>query len=76
MHHWRTLTESEKDVFNKAFVGLTLLDTLQSQQGAVVMLNDARTQHEQAVLTNISFMESVSSVAFLYVRNNVLAKLA
>lgn len=73
---WRELSPSEKDVYNKAFVGLTLLDTLQSEEGAVVMLRDARTQHEKAVLSNIHFMESVSSVAFLYIRNNVLAKLA
>lgn len=61
---WRELSPSEKDVYNKAFVGLTLLDTLQSEEGAVVMLRDARTQHEKAVLSNIHFMESVHAKSY------------
>ena len=55
---WRMLSPEEQDVVNKAFVGLTLLDTLQSEEGANVMRDDVRTQHEEAVLNNILFMES------------------
>lgn len=55
---WRKMTQVEKDVVDKVFVGLTMLDTLQSEQGAVVLLEDARSQHEKAVLANIHFMES------------------
>lgn len=58
---WRTLSEEEKDVVNKAHMGLTMLDTLQSEEGANVMRDDVRTQHEEAVLNNIVFMESVGS---------------
>src|SRR5690625_2964369 len=61
---WRTLSQVEQDVVNKAFVGLTLLDTLQSEEGANVMRDDIRTQHEEAVLNNILFMESVHAKSY------------
>ncbi|GAA0371405.1 class 1b ribonucleoside-diphosphate reductase subunit beta [Alkalibacterium iburiense] len=61
---WRQLSEEERDVVNKAFVGLTMLDTLQSEEGANVMREDVRTQHEEAVLNNILFMESVHAKSY------------
>lgn len=61
---WRLLSPEERDVVNKAFVGLTLLDTLQSEEGANVMRSDVRTQHEEAVLNNILFMESVHAKSY------------
>lgn len=61
---WRQLSEIERDVVNKAFVGLTMLDTLQSEEGANVMRGDVRTQHEEAVLNNILFMESVHAKSY------------
>lgn len=61
---WRMLSAVEQDVVNKAFVGLTLLDTLQSEEGANVMRSDVRTQHEEAVLNNILFMESVHAKSY------------
>lgn len=61
---WRTLSEDEKQVINRAFVGLTLLDSLQSEEGAIVLRPDARTQHELAVLSNIHFMESVHAKSY------------
>jgi len=61
---WRMLSVEERDVVNKAFVGLTLLDTLQSEEGANVMREDIRTQHEEAVLNNILFMESVHAKSY------------
>lgn len=71
---WRSLTDEERDVVNKAFGGLTLLDTLQSEEGAAVMRQDVRTQHEEAVLNNILFMESVHaksySTIFISLNNN------
>lgn len=57
---WATLSEREKDLTNKIFVTLTLLDTLQGTVGAVSMISDARTQHEEAVLTNLAFMECLT----------------
>ena len=61
---WRSLSWAERDVVNKAFGGLTLLDTLQSEEGANVMREDVRTQHEEAVLNNILFMESVHAKSY------------
>ncbi|AXY25243.1 ribonucleotide-diphosphate reductase subunit beta [Suicoccus acidiformans] len=61
---WRNLSPEEQDVVNKAFGGLTLLDTLQSEEGANVMRADVRTQHEEAVLNNILFMESVHAKSY------------
>ncbi|WP_282919765.1 class 1b ribonucleoside-diphosphate reductase subunit beta [Ignavigranum ruoffiae] len=61
---WRSLSWAERDVVNKAFGGLTLLDTLQSEEGANVMRDDVRTQHEEAVLNNILFMESVHAKSY------------
>lgn len=61
---WRSLPDDEKEVVNKAFGGLTLLDTLQSEEGANVMRGDVRTQHEEAVLNNILFMESVHAKSY------------
>ena len=54
---WRKLSQQEKDLVAKVFGGLTLLDTLQSEVGANILLKDARTQQEEAIYNNISFME-------------------
>lgn len=54
---WSKLSDKERDLFNKVFGGLTALDTLQSEDGLYSMKKDVRTQHETAVLNNISFME-------------------
>lgn len=64
LNDWRQLSDNERDVVNKAFVGLTMLDTLQSEEGANVMRDDIRTQHEEAVLNNMLFMESVHAKSY------------
>lgn len=61
---WRKLSEEEKDLVGKVFGGLTALDTLQSQDGIISLLEDSRTQHERAVLNNIVFMESVHAKSY------------
>ncbi|KRN88470.1 class 1b ribonucleoside-diphosphate reductase subunit beta [Ligilactobacillus ceti] len=61
---WRTLTLDEQDVVAKVFGGLTLLDTLQSQDGVAVLKPAIRTQQEEAVLNNIQFMESVHAKSY------------
>ena len=48
----------------RVFTGLTLLDTIQGTVGAVSLIPDARTPHEEAVLTNIAFMESVHARSY------------
>jgi len=61
---WETLTEYEQTMTARVFTGLTLLDTLQGTVGAVSMIPDAATPHEEAVLTNIAFMESVHAKSY------------
>ena len=46
------------------FTGLTLLDTIQNTVGAPSMMPDAQTPHEEAVLTNIAFMEAVHARSY------------
>ena len=61
---WRQMTSMEHNLVGKVFGGLTLLDTLQSQDGMTSLKEDARTQHEEAVLNNIEFMESVHAKSY------------
>lgn len=61
---WRALSDNDKDVVDKVFGGLTLLDTLQSQDGMASLKKDIRTQQEEAVLNNIEFMESVHAKSY------------
>lgn len=61
---WRKLSNVEKDLISKVFGGLTLLDTLQAEEGNIQLMKDARTQHERAVLSNIVFMESVHAKSY------------
>ena len=53
---WQTLTEYEQTMTARVFTGLTLLDTIQGTVGAVSMIPDASTPHEEAVLTNICLL--------------------
>ena len=59
LQSWETLKPHEKELTMKVFTGLTLLDTIQANVGAISLMQDAVTPHEEAVLTNIAFMESV-----------------
>lgn len=61
---WGTLTEGEKLMTMRVLTGLTLLDTIQGTVGAISLIPDASTPHEEAVLTNISFMESVHAKSY------------
>jgi ribonucleoside-diphosphate reductase beta chain len=61
---WATLTEAEQVLTNRVFAGLTLLDTIQGTVGAVSLIPDALTPHEEAVYTNIAFMESVHAKSY------------
>ena len=61
---WASLTDHEREVTKKVFTGLTLLDTIQGTVGAMSLMPDARTSHEEAVITNIAFMESVHAKSY------------
>lgn len=64
---WGNFTEEEKSVTMKVFTGLTALDTVQGNVGAISLMADAKTPHEEAVLTNIAFMESVHAKSYSYI---------
>lgn len=61
---WGALTPEEKTLTLRVFTGLTLLDTLQGTVGAISLMPDAITPHEEAVYTNIAFMESVHAKSY------------
>ena len=61
---WATLRPEERELTIRVFTGLTLLDTIQNTVGAPSMLPDALTPHEEAVLSNISFMEAVHARSY------------
>ncbi|WP_334151618.1 class 1b ribonucleoside-diphosphate reductase subunit beta [Microbacterium sp.] len=61
---WNTLTADEQLLTMRVFTGLTLLDTVQATVGAVSLIPDAITPHEEAVYTNIAFMESVHAKSY------------
>lgn len=64
LQSWAALTPEEKLLSQRVFTGLTMLDTIQATVGAISLIQDARTMHEEAVLTNISFMESVHAKSY------------
>jgi ribonucleoside-diphosphate reductase beta chain len=55
---WRNLSDAERKLFERVFVGLTMLDTLQSEIGVDSLKPDVRTKHEISVFNNFGFMES------------------
>ncbi|MBW6421474.1 class 1b ribonucleoside-diphosphate reductase subunit beta [Rhizobium sp. XQZ8] len=61
---WATLRPEEQQLTIRVFTGLTLLDTIQNGVGSVKLMGDAVTQHEEAVLSNISFMEAVHARSY------------
>lgn len=61
---WATLRPMEQQLTIRVFTGLTLLDTIQNTVGAPALMQDAVTPHEEAVLTNIAFMEAVHARSY------------
>lgn len=61
---WETLSDREKTTTMRVFTGLTLLDTIQGTVGAISLIEDSVTPHEEAVYTNIAFMESVHAKSY------------
>lgn len=64
MQSWATLRPEERLLTMRVFTGLTMLDTIQGTVGAMSLMPDSRTQHEEAVITNIAFMESVHAKSY------------
>lgn len=61
---WSVLTSEEQQLTIRVFTGLTLLDTIQNSIGAPLLMADAGNAHEEAVLSNIAFMEAVHARSY------------
>ena len=61
---WNSLTDDQRTLTTRTFTGLTLLDTVQATVGEISQIPDAHTEHEQAVYTNIAFMQSVHARSY------------
>ncbi|WP_443095757.1 class 1b ribonucleoside-diphosphate reductase subunit beta [Rothia koreensis] len=61
---WQRLSEEERTLTMRVFTGLTMLDTVQATVGEISQIQDARTEHEEAVYTNIAFMQSVHARSY------------
>lgn len=64
LQSWDTLTELEQQLTMRVFTGLTMLDTIQGTVGAVSLIPDSITQHEEAVYTYIAMQESVHAKSY------------
>ena len=63
LQSWAQLTEEEKLTTRKVFGGLTVLDFHQST-GAAEIMKHALTPHEEAVMSNLVFMEQVHAKSY------------
>jgi ribonucleoside-diphosphate reductase beta chain len=70
---WSTLRDNEKLLTVRVFTGLTMLDTIQGTVGAMSLMPDAITPHEEAVITNIAFMESVHAKSYSSVFSTLIS---
>ena len=61
---WQRLIPEERTLTMRVFTGLTMLDTVQATVGEICQIQDARTEHEEAVYTNIAFMQSVHARSY------------
>lgn len=64
INSWRSLNYKERNLTIRIFTSLTLLDTIQNRYGVVSLVPDAVTPHEEAVLSNIGFMEAVHARSY------------
>lgn len=61
---WRAMTDAEQTATMRVFTGLTMLDTVQATVGEICQIQDAHTEHEQAIYTNIAFMQAVHARSY------------
>lgn len=61
---WNKMQPLERTLTMRVFTGLTMLDTVQATVGEISQIQDARTEHEEAVYTNIAFMQAVHARSY------------
>ena len=64
LQSWSRFTEAEKTATIKVFAGLTTLDTIQATVGAISLIPDAYSQHEEAIYTYVAMQESVHAKSY------------
>lgn len=64
LQSWNKMDPREQEVIRKVFTSLTLLDTLQGTVSIPALLEHAQTPHEEAVMSNIQFMEHVHAKSY------------
>lgn len=64
LQSWEALSDKERETTGRVFAGLTHLDTIQGTIGAVSLIGDAANPFEEAILTNMAFMESVHAKSY------------
>jgi len=64
---WDTLSEGEKKLVLHVFTGLTKLDTVQGRFAAPALVRDATNMFEEAIYSNIGFMEFVHAKSYSYI---------
>lgn len=64
MLSWNGLSDLQRRQTMRVFTGLTMLDTLQATLGEICQIEIALTEHEQAIYTNIAFMQSIHARSY------------
>lgn len=64
---WRAMKPEERLAITRVFAGLTLLDTIQGTVGAPAIARDSRSLHEEAIFSQIAYMENVHAQSYSYI---------
>lgn len=73
LQSWSTFTPLEKEMTSHVFAGLTLLDTIQARFGALSLIPDARTPHEEAIYRQIAHMEDIHAKSYSSIFSTLLS---
>jgi len=72
---WRRMSEAEQTAFLQVFAGLTTLDTLQGDVGAVRLLADTVDDpFREAILCNIIHMEQIHAQSYSNIFNSLVSE--
>lgn len=61
---WQQLNQLEQTLTMRVFTGLTMLDTVQATVGEICQIQNAQTEHEEAIYTNVAFMQSIHARSY------------
>src|SRR5690554_5527637 len=81
IHSWKSLTEAERQAYMKVLAGLTMLDTIQGNDGMTSIVRHVDGHQRKAVLTFMAAMEnavhakSYSNIFMTYMSNQKIDEL-